>query len=544
MTEANLKVDGEAGSHPGTEAPAETGDAVVGRLPRWPWPRALRGRRHLWGVGAVALMTAVLQGALGIQQFKQYYMGAYDLVIFDQAIRNYAHGHMPVSVLKDVHDAAQVIPGYGHTFSILGDHFSPILALAAPLYWIWNSPMVLLVAQALLFGAAVPSVWVFTRRAVAKIAPERYAVRVAYLVAVSFGISWPLQMASQAGFHEVGFFVLLSAIMIERYQAGHLRVAIACALGLLLVKEDCGYVVAAFGLLLMFNRGLRRRVTGAVLALVGVVAAVAIEHWWLPAFGGRPGYYWYYDQLGPNLPSAVWKIISDPVYAFDIASRPADKVHTLLLLLWPLLFCCLLSPLSVLALPLLLERAFSSKPEHWRTDQHYNAFLAVILTTAAVDGVVRLWALVARLRERRAPDRAGPVPRTAGRWALGWAGAVLVCAVVMVFQSPMPLGSVFFPNAWKANTFTTAANRAINQVPSDAGCVEADNDIAPHLSSRTEVLLLDAVPRGCPWVVLQTATVSYPFSGPTVEQARAHWLEADGYQLVFSSNQVFVYHHP
>ena len=537
MTEANLKAD----------TPTGADEAAAGRPARGFGLRsALRGRRHLWGVGAVALMTAVLQGALGIQQFKQYYMGAYDLVIFDQAIRGYAHGHMPVSVLKDVHDAAQVIPGYGHTFSILGDHFSPILALAAPLYWIWNSPMVLLVAQALLFGAAVPSVWAFTRRAVAKVAPDRYAVRVAYLIAIAYGISWPLQMASQAGFHEVGFFVLLSAIMIERYQAGRIGVAVACALGLLLVKEDCGYVVAAFGLLLMFNRDRdrRRRLIGALLAVGGVGAAVAIERWWLPAFGGRPGFYWYYDQLGPNLPSALWKIVSDPVYAFDIASRPADKVHTLLLLLWPLLFCCLLSPLSVLAIPLLLERAFSSKPEHWRTDQHYNAFLAVILTTAAVDGAVRIWSLAIRWRDRRAPDRAGPLPRTAGRWALGWAGAVLLCAAVMVFQSPMPLGSVFFPNAWKANTFTTAANRAITEVPSDSGCVEADNDIAPHLSSRTRVLLLDAVPRGCPWVVLQTDTVSYPFSAPAVEQSRAQWLVADGYQLVFSSDQVFVYHHP
>jgi hypothetical protein len=379
-------------------------------------------------------------------------------------------------------------------------------------------------------------------------------VRVAYLVALSFGISWPLQMASQAGFHEVGFFVALSAIMIERYQAGRLRPAIACALGLILVKEDCGYVVAAFGLLLLLTRQVggvaldrlarrRYRVAGATLLVGGVCAALAIERWWLPAFGGRPGFYWYYGQLGPNMASALWKIVSDPVYAFDVASRPADKVHTLLLLLWPLLFCCLLSPLSILAVPLILERAFSDKPEHWRTDQHYNAFLAAILMTAAVDGAVRLWQLVGRLRARRAPDRAGPAPRTTGRWALGWAGAVFACAVVMVFQHPMPLSSIFAPNAWRANAFTTAVNRALTYVPSGA-CVEADNDIATHLTSRTQVLLLDSVPRGCPWVVLQTATVSYPFSGPAVEQARAQWLVADGYQLVFSSNQVFVYHHP
>jgi uncharacterized membrane protein len=542
VTEANVRIDDEAGSRTQTQAETEAGaEDVIGRRPRW---SRLGGRPHLWGVGTVALLTAVLQGALGFQQFKQYYMGAYDLVIFDQAIRNYAHGHMPVSQLKDVHDAAQIIPGYGHPFSILGDHFSPILASAAPLYWLWDNPLVLVIAQALLFGAAVPSVWAFTRRAVARIAPERYAVRVAYLVGIAFGISWPLQMASQAGFHEVGFFVVLSAVMIERYQAGRLGPAIGFALALLLVKEDCGYVVAAFGLLLLITRRGRWRLAGGLLAVGGVGAALAIERWWLPTFGGRLDYYWYYGQLGPNLPSAIWKIVSDPVYAFHVASRPGDKVHTLLYLLWPLLFCCLLSPLSILAVPLIVERAFSDKPEHWRTDQHYNAFLAVILTTAAVDGAVRLWGWAGRLRDRRAPEREGPAPRTAGRWALGWAGFVLAGAVVLVFQYPMPLGSVFSPNSWRANGFTTAANQALAEVPSGDGCVEADNDFAPHLSSRTEVLLLDLVPHGCPWVVLQTAAVSYPFSGPAVEQSRAQWLAADGYQLVFSSNQVFVYHRP
>lgn len=536
-----MTIDADDDQAPGVEAPSHTGAGPSSRR------RALlRSRPHLWGVGGIALLTAVLQGALGFQQFKQYYIGAYDLVIFDQSIRGYAHFQMPVSHLKDVHDAAQIIPGYPHAFSILGDHFSPILALAAPLYWLWNNPIVLLIAQALLFGAAVPSVWAFTRRAISQIAPPRYAVRAAYLVALAFGISWPLQMASQAGFHEVGFFLVLSAVMLERYQAGRLGQAVACALALLLVKEDCGYVVAAFGLLLLLTRRDRYRWAGGALLVGGIGVAVALEHWWLPAFGGRRGYYWYYGQLGPNLPSALWKILTHPVYAFHLASQPGDKIHTLLYLLWPLLFCCLASPLSIVAVPLILERAFSDKPEHWRTDQHYNAFLAAILTMAAVDGAVRLWRLAAKLRDRRAADPAArrPAPRTAGRWAVGWAGLVLAAAAALVFIRPMPLGSVFFPNAWQPNAFTVAANQALDHVPSGAGCVEADNDIAPHLSSRAPVLLLDEVPRRCPWVVLQAATVSYPFSGPAEEQARAQWLLAHGYQLVFSANQVFVYHHP
>jgi uncharacterized membrane protein len=516
-----------------------------------PW--RLRGRRHLWGVAGIALLTAVLQGALGVQQYRDFYLGAYDLGIFDQAIRNYAHGHMPVSPLKALHDAAQVIPGYGHRFSILGDHFSPILAVLAPLYWLWNDPVVLLAAQAALFGAAVPSIWLFTRRALRRLAPERTAVTAAYLVALAYGISWPLQMASQAGFHEVGFFTLLSAVAIERLQAGRLRAATLAVLALLLVKEDTGYVVAAFGVVLLLTRqvgGLalepaaRRahRWTGGTLIAVGIGAALAIQAWWLPAFGGRPGFYWYYDQLGPNLGSALWKIVSDPVYAFDVATQPGMKVHTFLLLLWPILFCCVLSPLSLPAVPLLAERAFSVKPEHWGLDQHYNAFLAAILITAAVDGAVRGYRLAGRARARWFPEAARPRRGRGPAFVRTWSGVVLLATIVAGVQWPMPLREVFAPGPWTATPYITAENEAAARVPDDAACVEADNNIATHLVSRTHVLLLDAVPRGCPWVVLQTATVSYPFSGPAEERKRAQQLTADGYRLVFSSNEVFVYH--
>jgi hypothetical protein len=72
--------------------------------------------------------------------------------------------------------------------------------------------------------------------------------------------------------------------------------------------------------------------------------------------------------------------------------------------------------------------------------------------------------------------------------------------------------------------------------------VEADDDIAPHLSSRDQVLLLDQVPRGCPWVVLQTAQASYPINDIVLAVERADWLRENGYQLVFNQAKVYVYH--
>ena len=110
---------------------------------------------------AVAVLTAVPAAAYityGLVQYATFRVGTFDLVIFDQAVRSYAHLHLGVSPVKGVQD------GFGPAFSVLGDHWSPVIAVLAPLYWIYDGPQDLLVAQGVLFALAVPPLWSFTRR--------------------------------------------------------------------------------------------------------------------------------------------------------------------------------------------------------------------------------------------------------------------------------------------------------------------------------------------------------------------------------------------
>jgi uncharacterized membrane protein len=90
---------------------------------------------------------------------RAFQTSTFDLVIFDQAVRSYARFQPGISIAKGLHS------GFGPHFSVLGDHWSPILASLAPLYWIHDNPETLLVAQAVLFALAIPPLWVFTRRA-------------------------------------------------------------------------------------------------------------------------------------------------------------------------------------------------------------------------------------------------------------------------------------------------------------------------------------------------------------------------------------------
>jgi uncharacterized membrane protein len=344
---------------------------------------------------AVGVLTALVAAGYSVFSYMFYYTfrtTSYDLEIFDQAVRSYAHFRPGVSIIKGVHN------GFGPNFSVLGDHFSPILAALAPLYWIHDSPVTLLVAQAALFALAIPSLWIFTRRAFGGGAKATIA---AYLVAIAYGLSWPLAAAAAFDFHEAAFAPVLTAIALERFQAGRLRSALIALALLLLVKEDMGLLVAGIGVSLAVSRpGIVRRkwLVAIGLVVVGVVYTAFATYVLIPAFGGRADYYWAYSSLGNNVPQVIGHMIAHPRSSLQVLFTPRVKLDTMLWLVGAFGFLPLLSPIALAALPLLLERMLGSKfPNWWVTQYQYNSYLLVILVCAAVDGAARLdrWATLA-----------------------------------------------------------------------------------------------------------------------------------------------------
>ena len=195
------------------DLPATT--MAAGHGPGETGPRPVTGRRMPWFVvGTLTALMAAGYSVYGLARYRTFHYNAYDLVIFDQAVRSYAHFRPGISIIKGLHN------GFGPHFSVLGDHWSPILAVLAPLYWLDSSPQTLLVAQSVLFALAIPPLWAFTRRAFGG-GPQANAV--ACLVSVAYGLSWPIAEAGRVGFHEVAFAPVLTAVALERLQAGRLR---------------------------------------------------------------------------------------------------------------------------------------------------------------------------------------------------------------------------------------------------------------------------------------------------------------------------------
>ncbi len=476
--------------------------------------------------GLAAIITAVYS-VFEIQQQRHFLTAGYDLGIFDQAVRGYAHLGAPISLMKGVHN------GFGMHFSELGDHFSPILALLAPFYRIWPHASTLLIAQGALFAASVPSIWLFTARKLGRGA--------AYLVAMAYALAWGLQAAMAADFHEVAFAVPLLAFSLERLDAGKLRASVIAAVALLLVKEDFGLVVAMYGIVV----GLRTRqwkLAGALI-LGGFIATVVIDDAVIPAFGGKAGYYWsYYTQLGPNPAAAAWHVVRHPWATMKLAVTPHVKVSLFSWLYAPLGFLSLGSSFVLLSLPLLGERLFSNNPNHWTLTHQYSAAFMPILFLAAVDTVGRVRAFVVGPGKTRQTGRrpASHSPRLADLVGVGFGLGALVVAIWICAK--MPFDQLTKSTEWQTSSYEKAEAAAVAVVPNGV-TVEVSNLLAPHLVDRTKVMLLDTTPHNAPWVVFDQGRVEFPFTQPAQQTDRVTWLTQHGYRPVFSRDGLVVYHH-
>jgi uncharacterized membrane protein len=519
------------------------------------------GRRTHWvAVWGLVTLTAVGYCVFALERYYSFGDGSYDLVIFDQAVRSYAHFQPGISIIKGLHN------GFGPHFSVLGDHWSPILASLAPLYWINSGPQTLLVAQAVLFALAIPPIWLFTRRA---FGGGQTAVVAAYLVSVAYLLSWPIAAALNFNFHEVAFAPVLTAVALERLQAGRLRTALIALAALLLVKEDMGLLVAGIGLYLAVSRPRvvpRQLLAGVALLVAGVADTVLATYVLIPAFGGRSGYYWSYTALGHNVPQAAWHLITHPASSLALLVTPQTKLVTMVWLFGAFCFLPLLSPITLAAIPLLLERMLGSVfPAWWSTRFQYNAFLVVILVCAAVDGAARLdrW-IAARRRAGPAADAGvppaeasapaagagapaaageGSARRGAGSVALGCAVAMAIVAVCLV--PVFAFGAALDPSFYHRTARMKAAAAADAHVP-DGVTVGAVNYLGPALSARDTVLLWDgdgSTPPRPPWIVADTARREFTFGGGLKQQReRVAYLERTGYRVVFQRRGYVVLH--
>lgn len=466
-----------------TGAPAERAE----RPARTP-PRAAASHRDATACAwALAAVFFALYAMISVRDQQLQRTSGFDLGIFDEAVRAYAHGRLPIVPLKGPH------------FDLLGDHFSPIWATLAPVYRIFPTVYTLLLAQAALLAVgAVPLVrW----------AGREVGIGAGIVVGIGYGTSWGIASAVGFDVHEVAFAVPLISCCTVALAHRRWCAAVAWALPLLLVKEDLGLTVAAVGLYIAFH-GARR--IGLATVVIGTLGTWLETDVLIPA--ANHGSYDYTGSLAGSLLDPGRAGFAHAALAFV---TPEIKLNTVLLVLIPTAFLAARSPLLLLVVPTLTWRFLSADPAYWGTAFQYSAVLMPIAFAAFVDTLVRL---------RRIGTRRGG---TAIRVAL------VVSLVVSALLLPsFPLANLARPSWWRDDPRVAAADRVMALIP-DGASVAASNWLVPQLTDRDTVTLLQtstATASPLPdWVLVDAGTADVFPGTPADQQATIARLRTEGY---------------
>jgi uncharacterized membrane protein len=466
----------------------------------------VRPRVLLW-----AAMAAYAAGfaSLSILRHRAFNTGRYDLGNMVQTVWNTAHGHF-----------LQMTSGDGIQISRLAAHFDPILAAFAPLWWIWPSPEMLLVVQALAVAlGALPVFWLARKH----LGSERAGLGLALVYLLYPATQW----LTLNEFHPVALacpFLLFAFWYLDEDRL--LPFAIFAVLAAT-TKEEIGFVVAGMGIWYAIRRRWR---PGAVIAGLGVLVSALAITVVIPHYnaGAESSFYGRYDAIGGSAGGIAKTAVTHPWRILEEGFRGND-VHYLLHLLLPLSLLFLLSPIVLIAaLPELALNTLSATSTQTSIHFHYTAGAIAPLVVATVLGAAVL--------ARRFP--AGAVA----------AGAVAVALVASWKIGAIPLwgyvpgGEDYQRNDWRVTAHDHIADQALALVPKDA-VVSSTNVLGAHLSGRRRVLSLPKL-ADATWVVVDETRSSYADRSAPLPAAAAlvRLRQRPDWKLVFARDGVLVFH--
>jgi uncharacterized membrane protein len=430
-------------------------------------------RAHAWTLaiwGAMVVWTVVLF-AIVRNAYTGYRLGRFDLGDMVQAVWSTVHGH-----------PLEVTHGTGEQGLRLAGHADPFLALLAPVWAVWPSPLSLAFAQVVVVAlGALPVFWLARLRLGSE--------RIAGLLALTY-LAYPWVATSAAGaIHPVTFAITFLLFCVWFLETDRPVPFLVFALLTMSTGELMGLPIAALGVWFALARG--RRVAGSGIAVLGFAWTVVAVYVVVPATAHHGSiFYGFYDQVGGSPVGVLRKLATDPLTVLGALVEPQDIAYVIWLGL-PLLFLFLLSPgLAAVALPQLLANTLSDFRS--MSDPRYHSVAAIVpfLFAATILGIARL---------------------SESRRGLAVSGALVCSAMLALVVAPWPRAVGAKPLGGRESfsaAHIAAVDRAIASIPSDVP-VTTSNGAGGHLSARRYVYSVPIVRRAewalvdldDPWVV-------------------------------------------
>jgi uncharacterized membrane protein len=453
----------------------------------------IHGRSWWLAAAALALVGFGVLGALSIYRHDTFRSNALDLGYLDQVVWNTLQGNLFANSIK-----GENWPSY------LAGHFAPAIAVAAPLFWVWDDVrMLLLVQAAVLALAGLPLFALF----------RDHGQRLGLAALAAFYLNPWLHRANLHDFHTV----LLAAPLISMAIYGVIRqrytLTGAVLTALLLVKEDMGLVVALFGLyLLLFERqrAWRWGVLLLILGLAWVALAVLVL---IPSFATSGEYRILslrYAFLGSSPTDAIQTVLRDPlILARQVLRR--DKILALVGLLASMAFLPLLGgALLVIALPLV-----------WYLQLSDNAGLA-LLWQWHIAVYLSIFFGAIYVGFKKIPER----------WRAVAAGVLLFVSTTALILDGSVIQLLRDPGM--APERRQVVRQLMAEIPPEAS-VSVQDELLPHLSHRQEIFLFPTIEHA-DYILMDRLGSTYPLQE---EDYQVFWEAAQdpfGYEKIYDGH--------
>ncbi|NCF67394.1 MAG: DUF2079 domain-containing protein [Chloroflexi bacterium] len=437
--------------------------------------RAAGRLNQLWqdyGIYVLALLFTTVITIFLVNKHNAFNTRTYDFARFSQAIWNTLDGRFLISSIDGR--------------SILGNHFSPYMALLSPLLWIWPDERVLFLVQAASVAAAGLLLALILRRKHTALAPW-------FLLA--FFLNPAVQQITLFEFRRVVLALPFLALALYALAEKRRWLMLLALLLALLSKEDIGLFVFGVGIfLLIFQRDWR---WGATMMILGLAWSVVVSLWIIPAFrtpGTEYPQLFYFDYLGNSYEEIAATLQRDPlILPRQLISL--DRLSALWRIFLPLgLFLPFLgAEWLLIALPALLLLLLSGDAEIYGLLKWYPATILPVFFAATAVGI-------------------GQFQLSKAHWLTVW--LLLAALLGYWLYSPLPGGKQYEADLYQVTDHDRLVLAMIEEVPQGAS-VATQPHYVPHLAQREHLYHYPWIKIGrenIDYFLLDPQSSPYPFS--------------------------------
>lgn len=404
-------------------------------------------KEHALFIG-LSLLAGIFYVLISIVPHFNFQTNAYDLGIFNQALYQYSHFQLGPNSVRGVS-------------TLMADHFEPIMFLFSPFYWLFGSYSLLILQIAFsIFGGL--GVYLLVKK-------ETESKKLALTATTIYYLFFGLLTALSFDYHNNTIATTLIPWLFYSLRTKHIKSYYLTLLIFLFCKENIALISLFLGIsILIFEQGKMKKHGVATIIISIIYFFIALQIIELLNHGQYQ--HWPYTALGNSPIEAAKNIIIHPFDTISLLFNHPTKMRMWALILASGGALAILKPkYSILLIPIIAQKFFSSEEVHWGYTFHYAVEFAPIIAIAST------------LAIQKFPQKTHNILII----------LLIITNLGILTQiktyNGQKIGQIF-SKEYYTNSQKEELNQALQLIPQSSS-VSAQNTLVPHLEDR-EVYLL------------------------------------------------------